>query len=163
MSETEETSEITAEEPENTTENTKEEKYLIFSIQNRYYTFPSRLIGEIALFDTVYPLPLMPAYVLGVINRYSIPYALFDISLLLFKTPSPHGKVLVLKDDFDRISFLIDEVIGIADIPQGELLSVEQSTDSEDVTEAVSASFSWNGSNVFVLDLGRILAHIKGA
>ena len=140
----------------------KEEKYLIFSILGRQYAFESRLIGEIALFDAVYPLPLMPAYVLGVINRYSIPYALFDIGLLLFKTPSPRGKVLVLKDSIDRIAFLIDDVTGIADIPQGELLDTERSTETNDLNEAVSASFNWNGDDVFVLDIRRILAHVAG-
>ena len=135
-----------------------EEKYLIFSILDRMYTFPSRFIGEIALFDAVYPLPLMPAYVLGIINRYSVPYALFDIGLLLFKTPSSRGKVLVLKDNIDRIAFLIDDVVGIADVPREKLVSAEQSADSGDLAEMVSASFDWNESDVHVLDVRRILA-----
>jgi len=130
------------------------EKYLIFSILGRQYTFPSRFIGEIALFDAVYPLPLVPAYVLGVINRYSIPYALFDMSLMLFNTPGPRNKVLVLKDDIDRIAFLIDDVSDIADVPQEELFAVEQNA------EMVSAAFSWNGDDVFVLDIQRILSQI---
>ena len=158
MSEMAETSANAAEEQESV----KDEKYLIFSILGRQYAFESRLIGEIALFDAVYPLPLMPTYVLGVINRYSIPYALFDIGLLLFKTPSPRGKVLVLKDNIDRIAFLIDDVTGIADIPQSELLDAERGAETDDLTEAISASFNWNGEDVFVLDIQRILAHVSG-
>jgi purine-binding chemotaxis protein CheW len=142
-------------------ETEKEEKYLIFSIFDRQYAFPSRFIGEIALFDSVYPLPLLPSYIPGVINRYSVPYALFDIGLLLFTTPSPRKKMLVLKDDIDRIAFLIDDVSGIVDVPQGDLFSVEQSAESGDLAEAVSASFSWNGADVFVLDIQRILARIS--
>ena len=138
------------------------EKYLIFSILGRQYAFQSRIISEIAMFDAVYPLPLMPAYVPGVINRYSIPYILFDIGLLLFKTPSPRGKVLVLKDHIDRIAFLIDDVSGIADVPLEELLDIERSPESEEITEAVSASFNWNNTDVFVLDIQRILAHVSG-
>ena len=143
-----------------TEEAANDEKYLIFSILDRQYAFPSRFIGEIALFDAVYPLPLMPAYVLGIINRYSVPYALFDIGLMLFKTASPRGKVLVLKDDIDRIAFLIDDVIGIADVPRENLLNVEQSAESGDLAEMVSASFSWNNSNVYVLDIHRVLSHV---
>ena len=158
MSEMAENIDAIIEEPENT----NDEKFLIFTILDRQYTFPSRFISEIALFDTVYPLPLMPAYVLGVLNRYSIPYALFDIGLLLFKTPSPRNKVLVLKDEIDRIAFLIDDVIGIADIPQSELIEVERSAESEDLTETVLASFKWNNADVFVLDLQRILAFVTG-
>jgi len=145
-----------------TPESANDEKYLIFSILDRLYTFPSRLISEIALFDTVYPLPLMPAYVLGVINRYSVPYALFDIGLLLFNTPGRRNKVLVLKDDIDRIAFLIDDVTDIADIPREKVIKVEGSAESGDLTEAVSASFNWNGGDVFVLDIHRILARVSG-
>ena len=141
-------------------ENSNYEKYLIFSILGRFYSFPSRFISEIALYDAVYPLPLMPACILGVINRYSVPYALFDIGLLLFKTPCPRSKVLVLKDDIDRIAFLIDDVSGITDVPEGNLLSVERNVESNDLTEAVSASFNWNGEDVFVLDIQRILGRV---
>ncbi|MCL2599800.1 MAG: chemotaxis protein CheW [Treponema sp.] len=137
-----------------------DEKYLIFSILGRLYTFPTRIIGEIAVFDAVYPLPLMPPYVPGVINRYSVPYALFDIGLLLFDTPSPRGKVLVLKESIDRIAFLIDDVSGIADVPRDRLLEIERGPESDDVTETVSASFDWDGSNVLVLDVNRILSRV---
>jgi purine-binding chemotaxis protein CheW len=165
MSETAETA-LAAELPlgeaaEETTE-TNGEKYLIFTILDKLYSLPSRLIGEIALFDTVYPLPLMPDYVPGVINRYSVPYALFDIGLLLFETPGKRNKVLVLKDDIDRIAFLIDDVAGIADVPQESLLDIERSVETNDAAETISASFNWNGDNIFVLDVRRILARVSG-
>ena len=134
------------------------EKYLIFSILGRLYSFPSRLISGLAVFDTVYPLPLMPAYVPGVINRYSIPYALFDIGLLLFKTPSPRNKVLILKDAIDRIAFIIDDVSGIIDVSREMLLSMERNAESADLTDTISATFNWNDSHVLVLDIQRILA-----
>jgi len=152
--------EITGEEVQEA-ESANSEKYLIFTILDKLYSFPSHQIGEIALFDTVYPLPLMPSFVLGVINRYSIPYALFDIGLLLFKTPCPRKKVLVMKDSIDRIAFLIDDVNGIADIKQEELLHIERNGESGDVTEAVSSSFNWNGGDVLVLDTTRILSHVS--
>jgi purine-binding chemotaxis protein CheW len=139
-----------------------DEKYLIFSIFDRQYAFPSRFIGEIALFDTVYPLPLVPAFVLGIINRYSVPYALFDIGLLLFNTPTPRKKVLVLKDEIDRIAFLIDDINGIADIAREKLFNMEQSAEAGDLGEAVSSSFNWEGGDVFVLDIRRVLARVSG-
>jgi purine-binding chemotaxis protein CheW len=142
-------------------ESTNSEKYLIFSIMNKLYSFPSRYIGEITLFDTVYPLPLMPPYVLGVVNRYSIPYALFDIGLLFYNTPSSRSKVLIIKDEIDRIAFLIDDVTGITDIQQDKLLNVERSADADDLTEAVLASFNWSGADVFILDIHKILSRVK--
>jgi purine-binding chemotaxis protein CheW len=156
-----EMAEISGEAAENEESKTVE-KYLIFSILGKLYSFPSRFIGEIALFETVYPLPLMPPYVPGVVNRYSVPYALFDIGLLFYSTPSPRSKVLVIKDEIDRIAFLIDDVTGIADVPQENLLSIEHSVESGDITDAVESSFNWNGSDVLILDIYRILARAGG-
>jgi purine-binding chemotaxis protein CheW len=136
------------------------EKYLIFTILGKFYTLPSRLIGEIALFDVVYPLPLMPEYVPGIINRYSTPYALIDVGLLLQKTVTPGSKVLVLKEQVDKAAFLIDDVIDIIDVPFSNLLQVEQEAGASDITSVVSASFQWNKTNVFVLDIRQILNRI---
>jgi purine-binding chemotaxis protein CheW len=56
------------------------EKYLVFTILGKFYTFPSRIISEVTTFDTVYPLPLVPEYVMGIINRYSAPCSSFNRS-----------------------------------------------------------------------------------
>ena len=143
-------------------ENTDTEKFLIFYIQGKLYSFPSRIIGEIALFDIVYPLPLMPPYVLGVVNRYSVPYALFDIGLLFYKTPTAQNKVLICKNEIDHIAFLIEDVTGIADIHPENIISIERSVNSDDSAEAISASFNWNGHDVFVLDVNRIIGRVSG-
>jgi len=147
---------------EEISENANTEKYLIFSIMNKLYSFPSRHISEIAMYDTVYPLPLLPSYVLGVINRYSAPYALFDIGLLFFNSPSSRNKVLVIKEEIDRIAFLIDDVTGITDIQPEELISIERSINSNELTDAVSSSFNWNGNDVMVLDINRIIERVCG-
>jgi purine-binding chemotaxis protein CheW len=137
-----------------------EEKYLVFSILGRLYAFPSKHVGEIAVFNTVYPLPLMPDYVLGIINRYSVPYVLFDTGALLFKEPSRRGKVLIIKEDIDRIAFLIDDIADIADIMKTQLAEVERNAESGDLTEIISESFKWNNDDVFVLDIRRILNRV---
>jgi len=137
------------------------EKYLIFTILDKFYGFPSNMIQEIALFETVYPLPLMPAYIPGVINRYSIPYALFDVGLLFHKTPSPRNKVAIFKDEIDRIAFLIDDVTDIAEIQNEKIITIERSIDSIELTDAVCASFNWNGNDVFILDIHRILSRVS--
>jgi len=142
-------------------ETVNNEKFLIFSILGKLYSFPSKLIGEIALFDKVFPLPLMPPYVLGVVNRYSAPYALFDIGLLFQKTPSPRNKIVILKEEIDRIAFLIDDVAGIADIQNEDLFVIERNVDSIDLTDLVCASFKWENGDVFVLDANRIMSRVS--
>ena len=153
---------VSSDEKTVTQESLNSEKYLIFSILDKLYSFPSRIIGEIAIFDAVYPLPLVPAHVLGVVNRYSVPYALFDIGLLFYKTPCPKNKVLIVKEEIDHIAFLIDDVSDIADVHPENLKSVERTSASKDLTEAVSSSFNWNGKEVLVLDIYRLIGHVSG-
>jgi purine-binding chemotaxis protein CheW len=136
------------------------EKYLIFTILGRYYALPSKLIGEIALFDAVYPLPLLPEYVPGIINRYSTPYALIDIGLFLQKTATPGTKILTLKEQVDKAAILIDDVADIVDIPFADLLRIEQETDINDIVSVIIYSFLWNDVTVFVLDIRKILNRI---
>ena len=150
--------------PENQ-EDSGSEKYVIFSVFECLYSFPSRYISEISRSDTVFPLPLMPPYMLGVINRYSSPYALFDIGLLFYNKPSSQSdgqknmdkKVLIIKDSVDRIAFLIDDVSDIIDIPLQLLVKVERDLQENNLSEAVCSIFNWNNNNVFILDIEKIL------
>jgi purine-binding chemotaxis protein CheW len=137
------------------------EKFLVFSILEKLYCFPSRIIGEIALFDAVYPLPLMPLYVLGVVNRYSTPYALFDTGLLFQNIPGPRKKIIILKEEIDRIAFLIDDITGITDIKNEELFVIDRNDGSGELTDAIRASFKWNDNDVFVLDVNRIINRVS--
>jgi len=137
-----------------------EEKYLIFPIFGRQYAFPAQIIGEVAKCDPLYPLPLLPSYVLGFINRYSIPHALFDTGFLLSEKPGPRNEALVIKGDIDRVAFSIDTVAGIASIGPDKLISLETGSEPHELTSAVYASFKWNGGDVLVLDVRRVLARI---
>jgi chemotaxis signal transduction protein len=142
-------------------ENANNEKYLIFSIFDRLYSFPAEIIGEVANCDAIYPLPLLPSCALGFINRYSVPYVLYDIGFLLFNKPGPCKEALVIKSGIDRVAFSIDNVPGIADVAPGSLLKIETGSKQDYLTSAVCASFKWNGVDVFVLDIERVLARVS--
>ncbi|MDR2363687.1 MAG: chemotaxis protein CheW [Spirochaetaceae bacterium] len=137
------------------------EKYLIFTILGKFYTFPSRFISEVTAFSHVYPLPLMPDYVRGIINRYSVPFALIDIGLLTRETPTPEVKVVVLKESVDKLAFLIDDVVDIIDIPVSDILKLEQGAERDDAIDIIESSFEWHDTHVFVLDIRRIINRLK--
>jgi len=137
-----------------------EETYLIFSIFGRQYAFPTRIIGEVANCDPLYQLPLLPSYVLGVINRYSIPHAVLDTGFLLSEMPGPRNEALVIKGDIDQVAFAIDNVSDIASITPDNLININAGTGPDELTSEVYASFKWNGGDVYVLDVQRILARV---
>jgi len=136
-----------------------EEKYLIFTIQEKQYALPSKLISEVTALEKIFPLPLVPDYVRGIINRYSVPYALIDICFFLFKNLSSARKVIVLKEDVDKLAFLIDDVTDIADIPPEKLVKIEQEGNALDAS--INAYFEWKGSQILCLEAAEILSRIK--
>jgi purine-binding chemotaxis protein CheW len=109
----------------------------------------------------VYPLPLMPDYVRGIINRYAVPFALIDIGLLIREIPTPESKVVVLKENVDKLAFLIDDVVDIIDIPASHILKLEQGAERDDVTGIIESSFEWHDTHVFILDIRQIINRLK--
>ena len=142
------------------TDNAQSDKYLIFSVFDRQYAFPAQVIGEVADCNPLYQLPLLPSYVLGVINRYSIPYALFDIGFLLTNAPGPCNEALVIKNDIDQVAFSIEKVTGIADITPDKLIKIETGSRLIELNSAVYASFNWKGEDVYVINIRHLLARV---
>ena len=143
---------------ENTAEPAPIEKYLIFTVREKRYALPSKIISEVAALEKVFPLPLVPGYVRGIINRYSVPYALIDISFLLLNDTSNARKVIVLKEEVDKLALLIDDVTDIADLSAEKLMKVEQEGAASGL---VSAFFEWKDSSVFCLETGELVGRIK--
>jgi purine-binding chemotaxis protein CheW len=135
------------------------EKYLIFMVGESRYALPSKIISEVAALEKVFPLPLVPDYMRGIINRYSVPYALIDINFFLLNTTSNARKVIVLKEEVDKLAFLIDDVTDIADLPSENLLEIEQEENAP--AASVNAFFEWNGNQVFCIDTGELISRIK--
>jgi purine-binding chemotaxis protein CheW len=142
---------------EETAQNPVLEKFLIFTVQGKRYALPSKFINEVAAIEKVFPLPLVPDYVRGIINRYSIPYALIDICFLFIRENSNAQKMIVLKETVDKLALLIDDVTDIADLAPESLLK----TESEDNTGSISAYFEWKGCPVFCIDAGDLITRIK--
>ena len=136
-----------------------EEKYLIFAVREKQYALPSKLISEVAALEKIFPLPLVPGCVRGIINRYSVPYALIDICFLLLKEASNARKVIVLKEEVDKLAFLIDDVTDIADLSPDKLMKIEQ--DDTALAGSVSAYFEWKGVQVFCLETTEIINRLK--
>ena len=153
-------SDITENPVENTiSENTIVEKYLVFTVREKRYALLSKTISEVAALEKVFPLPLVPDYVRGIINRYSVPYALIDLSFLLFNDISNARKVIVLKEDVDKLALLIDDVVDIADLPSDKLMKIEQEETA--LVGSVNAFFEWKDYHVFCIEIGELVSRIK--
>ena len=72
----------------NESQNTEQKTtWLIFTIGNQadrknLYAMPAGKVKEILRDATVFPLPFVPTYVNGVLNRYGDPYVVIDPAIL---------------------------------------------------------------------------------
>ena len=132
------------------------EKYLIFMIKEKLYAVPSKFINAVDSLGKVFPLPLTPDYVRGIINWYSVPYALIDMSVMLFNDTSDARKIIVLKEEVDKLAFLIDDVKDFADIPSDKLFKIDNEEKS-----AISAFFEWKDNHIFCLEIEEFIDRIQ--
>ena len=135
------------------------EKHLVFLVRDKRYALPSKIISEVTVFEQVFPLPLIPDYILGIINRYSVPYALVDLGFLLFSDPSSAKKIIVLKEEMERIALLIDDITDIADLLPDKMIFTQQ--DEDNASSLVNAMFEWKDGPVLCLDAEELINRIK--
>lgn len=131
------------------------EKLLIFRVCGKLYAFKSKLIGEVANYDTAYHLPLMPPYVCGLINRYSTPFLLFDTGLLMGLNALVPSKIAVFKDSVEKIAFLIDEIEDIVDI------NIDQMNRADSAEDMVEMVFKFNDQDVLLIGYDMLIARVQ--
>jgi purine-binding chemotaxis protein CheW len=135
------------------------EEYLIFTIEEKYYALPSKMVGEVAVLEKIFPMPLSPAYARGLINRYSISYALIDLGFFFNNEISNTEKVIVLKDEIDKLAFLIDDVVDIVIVQPEDILKLEH--DEDTLTVSINAFFVWKENHVLYIDTDELINKIK--
>lgn len=93
---------------------------VIWSVAGQRYAIDSRFVVEIIPLVTARPIPLMPAWLLGLINFRGTLAPLIDVRAVLGQAPAAArraARILVLCLDpadpaGERIAALVDEVVG---------------------------------------------------
>jgi chemotaxis signal transduction protein len=83
--------------------------WLVFTAGKDTFALEPGQVREILRNTEIYPLPFVPAYIKGVINRHGDPYAVIDISSFLGHEELPENLFLVLNDDND-VALRISEI-----------------------------------------------------
>lgn len=131
------------------------ERYLIFSLGEDFFAFEAGDIGEAFDYQKVYPLPLAPECMLGLINRLGNPFALVDISPLIKAERPKNSRAITLKDPEEKIAIAIDDVVDIAEIHDRE------KTLLNDADALAKSRFKYNSRDVTALNLEAILRSLE--
>lgn len=139
---------------------TKEEtfKFVLCKIEDKLFAFPSRLVQEVVIDHEIYYLPFAPFYIRGLINRHGFPYSVVDLKAIFEKNFLTANKFLILKNNKDRLSFLISEILQIVNIDKSKIKKITLKNDSRDYFEH---TILYNDVEVPVLDVKRIIKKIE--
>jgi len=122
--------------------------WLIFSIGNKQYALAAGNVKEILREAQVFPLPFVPDYIKGVVNRYGDPYAVIDPAMLINEQEQNTSLFIVLNDNSNSHScFQISEVKDFFTAGEDSIVHFAQS----EMSDFFEGTLIINNSQVLVL------------
>jgi len=138
---------------ENKVEEVKKLNWLVFTINEVFYALPTVFVKEILRDSEVFPIPFVPAFINGVLNRYGDPYAVVDPALLLGKKKQETSLFIVINDE-SRTCLRITDVIEFHSTSESD---VRKFTEAE---QYLDGAIEYNGNEVFIVNTQAILEKV---
>jgi purine-binding chemotaxis protein CheW len=147
--------------PDTGTIKVQAKQYLTFSLGQDLFAVGILVIKEIIQYGQLTTVPLMPAFIRGVINLRGAVVPVIDLALRFGGAAAQVGKrscIVVLEITHDGeahdIGMLVDAVSAVVDIPLGEIEAVPD-FGTEVRAEFIEGMGKIDGHFVIILDVGR--------
>lgn len=133
----------------------KNATWLIFTIGEQLYAIPAEKVKEILRDATIFPLPFVPSYVNGVLNRYGDPYVVIDSAALEGQKAQNSLLFIVLNDESHTCLRITD----VKDFFTATEKDVVQFSEAE-MSDFYSGTLNFNGQNALVLKTEEIIQKV---
>ena len=142
---------------EKTEEKQKDKKavWLIFTIGEKRFAIPAENVKEILRDATVFPLPFVPPYVDGVLNRYGDPYVVINPAALECYE-APQSKLFIVLNDESHSCFRITDVKDFFTATEKDVVHFAEA----ELSEFYEGTLTVNGQDVFVLKVQDIIQKV---
>lgn len=139
----------------------KKAVWLIFTIGNQadgknLYAIPADSVKEILRDATVFPLPFVPPYVNGVLNRYGDPYVVIDSAVLEGKEAQQSMLFIVLNDE-SHTCLRITDVRDFFTASERDVIHFSE----EELSDYYEGTLKVKNQEVFVLKVQAIIEKVK--
>ena len=122
--------------------------FLVFKVKEQNFAYEAENVVETVKVERVFPVPLSPDYIVGVLNLRNNVIPLVDLKTLFWGERSSSDTAVIVEVDGRPIGLLVEEVVGIE---EGE---VKRARKVEGVKkEFVRGMFEKEGKVVFLVDL----------
>lgn len=135
--------------------NSDHRKFLVFSLHGSFYALDLAQVAEVADSPRISPIPLVPAYVSGVLNFHGDIVAVIELTRFLGLSESDsYDKMVVLHREVASLAFQVDTIIRI--VTEEEIFSHEPCSDN-----FAAATFSFPGGEAIQLDLDALILGVE--
>lgn len=132
------------------------EKYMLFLSDALLFGVKAEYVVEIITNHTITPLPLVPDYILGIINLRGQIIPIVDMRLLLGHSPAPDTCIIILNIQDTMVGILVDSVQRMLDIERASILPAPAQNTQDMVSGMCSLE---DGQTMLVFDCTQILTH----
>ena len=132
------------------------EKYLLFMSSQLLFGVKAEYVVEIITNHAITPLPLVPGYILGIINLRGQIIPIVDIRLLLGQQARDDTCIIILNINETMVGILVDGVQKMVDIEQSAIIPAPAQRAKDMVSGMCSLE---DGQTMLVFDCPQILTH----
>lgn len=132
--------------------------WLVFSLNEDLYAIEASMSKEILRNLDIYPLPFVPSFVKGVLNRHGEPYSVVDLSLFLEKEKQETSLFIVLNLPDSKFCIQITDVMDFHTAPEDSVIKLEEVQDAS----FYNGTIDYAGKNVPILNAAKIYEKIRG-
>lgn len=133
----------------------KKAAWLIFTIGNKLYALPTEQVKEILRDAQVFPLPFVPSYLKGVVNRYGDPYAVIDPAVIIGE-PEQKSSIFIVLNNETHSCLQITDVKDFYTTKESEIVPFAQS----EMTDYFEGTITFDYEPVLILKANAFIERV---
>lgn len=131
--------------------------WLVFSVDEEMFAIEAPVAKEILKNMDIYPLPFVPDFIKGVINRHGDPYTVVDLAAFLGKGKQDTSLFIVLNLSDNQFCVQITDILDFHTAPENSVIKIA------DVQDApfYSGTIEYKNKNIPIIQLDKIYEKIR--
>ena len=129
--------------------------WLIFTIGEKRFAIPAETVKEILRDATVFPLPFVPSYVDGILNRYGDPYVVINPATLE-GYDAPKSLLFIVLNDESHSCLRITDVKDFFSASEKNIVHFNE----DELSEYYDGTLKVDGEDVFVMNIQAIIEKV---
>lgn len=131
--------------------------WLIFSVNEDIFAIESYKAKEVLRNMEIYPLPFVPEFIKGVLNRHGSPYTVVDLSVFLGGKKQDSLLFIVLNLPDSQFCIQVCDVLDFHTLEEKDVILIEESQE----IPFFSGTINYKGKKVPILEIEKIYEKIK--